>query len=237
MSYETDVFKFNDGLRFLNKDANQNERDNYTQWWTEQIELYGTQVDYYTNNYALSSHDFLYGEEPTQKYSDPKKVIFALTLNENAVVLGKFGLIADDEITAFISISSYGATFGPDSEPKSGDVFDLEEFGKDRPNSRGGKKFEITERLDQDVNAVNPILGHYVWLIKAKRFDFSYEPGISGEPASNQVYDDSFAGRISGGENPVTEDKAYNDAVDNASKDVFDYSLYGNNDDVYGDYR
>ena len=72
-----------------------------------------------------------------------------------------------------------------------------------------------------------------MWLIKAKRFDFSYEPGLSGEPVSNQVYDDTFAGRIAGGSNPTTETKSYDDTVDDASESVFDYSLYGNNDDVY----
>jgi hypothetical protein len=237
MSYETDVFKFNSDLRFLNKDVNQNERDNYTLWWKEQIELYGTQVDYYSSNYTLSGHDFLYGEEPDQKYSTAKKIVIAVTLNENAVVLQQFGLIADDEITAFISISSYEANFGDGSEPKSGDVFDLEELGRQRPNQRGGKKFEITERADQDVNAINPILGHYVWLIKAKRFDFSFEPGITQEPRNDQVYDDTFAGRLSGGSNPPTSGKQYTSSADDASKSVFDYSLYGDNDDVYGDYR
>ena len=237
MSYDSDVFKFDCDVRFLKKDVNLNERTNYTKWWKEQIELYGTQVDYYVNNYALSGHDFLYGEQTTQQYSAPKKIVMALTLNENAVVLGKFGLIADDEITAFVSISSYESVFGDGYEPKSGDVFDLEEFGRERPNSRGGKMFEITERLEQDVNAINPILGHYVWLIKAKRFDYSFEPGLSGEQVLNQVYDDSFAGRLAGGSNPKTDDKIYSDEVDSSSADVFDYSSYGNNDDVYGDYR
>ena len=237
MSYESNVFQYDCDLRFTKKDVNQNERDNYTRWYKEQIELYGTEVDYYSSNYALSAHDFLYGEQPAQKYSDPVKIVIALTLNENAVVLGKFGLIADDEVTAFISVSSYTDTFGAGSEPKSGDVFDLEEFGRDRPNDRGAKKFEITERLDQDVSQINPILGHYVWLIRAKRFDFSYEPGLSGEALSNQVYDDSFAGRLAGGSNPETDSKIYTDNADDLANAEFDYSSYGSNDDVYGDYR
>lgn len=237
MSYESEVFQYDCDLRFLKKDVNQVERDNYTRWWKEQIELYGTQVDYYTSNYSTTGHDFFYGESPSQVYSEPEQVVIALTLNENAVVLQKFGLVADDEITAFISISSYTSTFGVSSEPKSGDVFDLEELGRDRSNSRAGKKFEITERLDQDVNQINPILGHYVWLIKAKRFDYSFEPGLSAEPVSDQVYDDSFSGRLSGGENDQTATKQYDDSVDSASSSIFDYSLYGDNDDVYGDYR
>jgi len=234
MSYEADIFDCD--VRFLDKSKNQNERNNYDRWWKEQIELYGTSVDYYTSNYTLTGHDFFYGEQPTQKYSPPKKVIIALTLNENAVVMQKFGLVADDEITAFISISGYTDAFGLSAEPKSGDVFDLEELGRQRPNGRCGKKFEITERLDQDVNMINPILGHYVWLIKAKRFDFSFEPGINAEPRSDQVYDDTFSGRLPGGSNPATDDKVYDDNAEDSARSVFDYSEYGDNDDVYGDY-
>ena len=80
-------------------------------------------------------------------------------------------------------------------------------------------------------------MGHYVWLIRAKRFDYSYEPGIDKESGMNEVYDDSFSGRLDGGENPKTDDKSYSDIIDEDSKSVFDYSLYGDNDDVYGDYR
>ena len=88
----------------------------------------------------------------------------------------------------------------------------------DRPGGRAGKHFEITERLDQDVNQINQLLGHYVWLIKAKRHDYSFEPGLSPEAVSDQVDDD-----------PV---------VDQLSKEVFDYnqSPFSINDDVYGDY-
>ena len=97
-------------------------------------------------------------------------------------------------------------------------MFNLIELGADRPGGRGGKHFEITERLDQDVNQINQLLGHYVWLIKAKRHDYSFEPGLSPEAVSDQVNDD-----------PI---------VDGLSKEVFDYneSPFTINDDVYGDY-
>ena len=87
MSYDSNAFQYDCDLRFLKKDVNQNERDNYASWWKEQIQLYGTEVEYYTNSYNLSSHDALYGEEPTQVYAQPKKIVLALTLNENSVVL------------------------------------------------------------------------------------------------------------------------------------------------------
>ena len=52
-----DIFKFNNNLRFLDKDVNCNERDNYKGWWLEQIYQYGTVVDYYKNNTTLETMD------------------------------------------------------------------------------------------------------------------------------------------------------------------------------------
>jgi hypothetical protein len=185
--------------------------------------------------------DPLYGEQPSQKFQDSKKLIFALTLNENAVVLQKFGLVADDELTGFIPIESYTLAMSsvedPNPEPKSGDVIELSEFGSSRPGGRTGKKFEITERLDQDVEQLNPLLGHYVWLIKGKRFDYSYEEGIDPEGKMDQVVDDTYAGGLSA----TTDDKLDNDTlhfndVDTESRNIFDYSVYGDYDDLYGGY-
>ncbi len=214
----SDAFKFNSGLRFLDKGQNSNERDNYDGWWKEQLHLYGTEVEYFTNMLSLTGHDQIYGEQPTATFGDSKTLILALNLNENAVAMKQFGLIADDEITGFVHIKTFYEVFGDGHEPKSGDVFNLIELGLDRPGGRAGKHFEITERLDQDVNQINQLLGHYVWLIKAKRHDYSFEPGLSPEAVSDQVDDD-----------PV---------VDQLSKEVFDYnqSPFSINDDVYGDY-
>lgn len=237
-----DIFKFNNNLRFLDKDVNCNERDNYKGWWLEQIYQYGTVVDYYKNNTTLETMDPLYGEEPSQTFSDSKKLIFALTLNENSVVLQKFGLMADDELTGFIPIESYtlamSSTDNPHPEPKAGDVIELTEFGSTRPGGRGAKKFEITERLDQDVEQLNPLLGHYVWLIKGKRYDYSYEKGITPEPVMDQPNDDDYYGEVDVETNePVNDDtKLFFNDVDRQSRNIFDYSVYGDYDDIYGGY-
>lgn len=241
MSDLNDIFKFNSGIRFLDKSLNQNERNNYKGWYLEQLYQYGTIVDYYSNGTTLENVDPLYGENPAQTFDAPKKLIFALTLNENAVVLQKFGLVADDEITGFLPIESYTLAMSsaedPYPEPKSGDVIELTEFGSTRPGRRGSKKFEITERLDQDVERINPLMGHYVWLIKGKRFDYSYEHGIDREIGGEQVVDDSYAGGLSA----TTDDKLENDQlffnnVDTESRNIFDYSVYGDYDDIYGGY-
>lgn len=241
MSDLDDIFKFNSGVRFLDKSVNQNERNNYKGWYLEQLYQYGTIVDYYTNGTTLENMDPLYGENPAQTFDEPKKLIFALTLNENAVVLQKFGLVADDEITGFLPVESYTLAMSsaedPHPEPKAGDVIELTEFGSTRPGRRGAKKFEITERLDQDVERINPLLGHYVWLIKGKRFDYSYEQGITKEIGGEQVVDDSYAGGLSATTDEKLEpDTLYFNNVDTESRNIFDYSVYGDYDDIYGGY-
>jgi hypothetical protein len=205
----------------------------------EQIYQYGTVIDYYVNGTNVSNIDSLYGESPSQQFLDPKKLIFALTLNENSVVLQKFGLMADDELTGFIPIESYtlamSSSDNPNPEPKSGDVIELTEFGSTRPGGRGAKKFEITDRLDQDVEQLNPLLGHYVWLIKGKRFDYSYELGIDREPGLQQPTDDTYHGGLSG-EDQLEDDTLYFNDVDRDGRNIFDYSVYGDYDDIYGGY-
>jgi hypothetical protein len=145
----------------------------------------------------------------------------AVTLNENAITLSKFGFESDDDITAYIHISSFYDSFYTLSsvydtqynvvEPKAGDVFQLSEYGNDRPNDRQAKYFEITEKLDQDIAQMNQLGGHYVFLIKAKRLDYSFEPNIpfnnltSGISGNSQIYEESFAGRLNGGDNEQSQ--------------------------------
>ena len=295
-------------FRFTDKSIQSNERVLFSNYWREQINQYGVKVNYYVNTYNTLSADNFYGEQPTQTFADPRKITLAVTLNENAITLSKFGFESDDEITAYVHISSFydefqslssvfdpigvdhisngkiteGVydryfAFGPVIEPKAGDVFQLTEYGDDRPNKRQAKFFEITEKLDQDISQINNLQGHYVFLLKAKRLDYSFEPNINfnnesvqlleadlstttsrlsdiatedlltlqatltaeiGEFTNDQVYEDSFAGRLHGGTNPNSMPKRedYDEyIVDEMSKeDVFDMS--GNDTDVYGDY-
>ena len=156
-------------------------------------------------------------------------------LSEQSVLLNQFGILGDDDVTAMISISSYYAALSsendPRPEPKSGDVFVLTEYGNDRPGGRGAKMFEITQRLDQEVSQINPLMGHYIWMIKGKRLDYTFQPGLTAEKKSDQVYDDSFSGRLSGYTNDQTASKTYDYDIDTESTTVFDYSQYGDNDD------
>lgn len=240
--------------RFTDKGAQEAERVLFSNWWREVINQYGIKISYHVNTFNVLSADSIYGEQPTKTFAEPRDIVMAVNLNDNAISLSKYGFMSDDEITAYIHISSYEATFSSLTsvystqysvvEPKAGDVFQLSEFGDDRPNNRQPKYFEITEKIDEDISQINNLGGHYVFMIKAKRYDYSFEPGIpfndinSNITGNQQIYEDKFTGRLGGGVNPNTELKKenydeYN--VDRTSIDeVFDMSV--NDTDVYGEY-
>tara|TARA_R110000824_G_scaffold264679_1_gene453526 strand:+ start:1203 stop:1943 length:741 start_codon:yes stop_codon:yes gene_type:complete len=239
-SYATGQRYYTGDYRIADKSINGNERNNYYYYLKEQIDIYGQQTDYFTLDYKLSAHDGLYGEDPNATYLASKSIVMYVNLSEQSVLLSKFGIVGDDDVTAYISISSFYTSMSSAGdarpEPKSGDVFMLTEYGDDRPGDRGAKMFEITQRLDQEVTEINPLMGHYVWLIKGKRLDYTFQPGLTAEKKSDQVYDNAFSGRLSGYTNEQTDSKSYTYDVDTESATVFDYSQYGDNDDVYGDY-
>ncbi len=131
-------------------------------------------------------------------------------------------------------------------QPKSGDVFALTEYGKGRVGGRGPKQYEVTEVLDQDISRTNPLGGHYVWIVKGKRFEYSFEPGMKSpmledEKKDSQVFDNSFSGVLSGGSSPTSAPKKYDEQYplksinEVSAKDVFDMPK-NNNTDVYGSY-
>jgi len=227
-------------LRFTKKVDRGYETSNFYNWFDEQIKLYGQEITYYTYNYELTGHDPVYGEQPGASYDTGKEILMFVELNESSIMLSKFGIQPDDDVTGFVTISAFYSSMSsanvPRPEPKSGDVFTLTEYGSDRTEGRGGKSFEITQRLDQEVSKINPLMGHYVWMINAKRLEYTFTPGLTAEPKSDQVTDTSFSGRMSGFTNPQTDTKI--DSTNSStteSKKVFDYNTT-DDDDVYGDY-
>lgn len=232
INYYPFTFTDNECVRFTDKVKTDCERQLVSDYWREQLNLYGQKIDYFVNNFSTVSADMLYGEHPTQQYSPPISIVAGINLNENALMLSKYGLVSDDEVTMFIHISAFYASFGGVSaEPKSGDLFKMTEYGNDRPGGRAGNFYEITQRLDQDIAQINPLAGHYVWLIKAKRFEYSFEPGLSGgETVNAQVYDDTLAAGVSGATKPY----AY--STNTAALSVFNYNATSGFDDVYGGY-
>ena len=223
-------------LRYTDKANNYGERLMYSNWWKEQIELYGQKVLYYRNKYNVQTADNIYGEQPLAGFLTPQPLIMGVKLAENALVLSKFGFQSDDTVTAYVHISSFYAVFPPTWEPKAGDVFKLLEYGSDRPGERDGKMFEITERCDEDNSQINPLMGHYVWMLKAKRFDYSFEPDITFEKGNTQVHDDTHYGVLSSNQTtPVVRVSSYpGDAETNSRFQVFDMNV--NNTLTYGGY-
>jgi hypothetical protein len=173
----------------------------------EMVHSAGTKINYWINNATLSSIDGLYGEDTTALYTGPFTIKMRIELNESALALSKFGFNADDEVTAYITYDLYTQAFSAnpyyilnhlDIEPKSGDVFEMVEYGLDRKGGRSGNYFIITERRDQDISAeLNPLGGHYGWRMKAKRMEYSWQPNLPQESANNQVTDDTEYGLLS----------------------------------------
>ena len=145
---------------------------------------------------------------------------------------GGFDLIGGD----YEAINRY-INSGQVVEPKSGDLIQISPLGCDRPNGRGAKIFEITERVDQDVASMNPLLGHYVYRLRAKRYEYSFEPGAPKELQNQQVFENSFSGILSSNIPGVvpSDAKSYPGDVDTDSKTkVLDMSV--NPTDIYGTY-
>ena len=223
-----------DTIRFNNKSAAINERNQtYKRWWKEQIRLYGTEISYYVRKFDLDKTDKVYGENPYQGYQTPQTLTMLIDLTDGAITYSQYGLVSDDELTAIIDIETYQKTLSSYytsaalTGPNAGDVFQLTEYGDDRPEGRNGKVFEITERLDQEIGQINQLQGHYVFKLRARRNDHTFLPGLSGEAKSTQVTDVSGVGPLTAIETDYIND------LDTEQSTYFDY---GSNDDVYGDY-
>ena len=215
-------------VRYLNKTINDNERELVSNYWKEQIEHYGVETTYYTHGYAFSSHNFLYGEDPTSVFLSSGPVVMMTDITNDAIMLSKFGIMADCDMTVVVHISSFYETFGQGIEPKSGDLIELKEYGGfgDRPGGRGAPIYEITERDDQNLQFnANRLMGHYIWVIKCKRWEYSSEVGVFAEPLNTQINDSEEYGRMEGSTNPVEAIHPYpvTDSVDETQKCIFDH--------------
>lgn len=220
-------------VRYLNKTLNSNERENYSKWWREQIEHYGTLVTYYTDKTTINNTHIVYGESPTAGYQSHGQLIIQSSITNDSIILAKFGVQADCDMTAVMHISAYYEIFGPGTEPKAGDLIEMTEYGGfgDRPNQRGAPIYEITERDDEYLQMTNALAGHYVWYLKCRRFEYSYEDNINSEASNNQVSDTGEYGIVG-----VSSTQNFLPSVDDfASEFLYDYKNT-NIDSPYGNY-
>lgn len=207
-----------ESVRFLNKKINLNERTNFDNWNKEQIQMYGQEIKFFSNLTSLTSVDTLYGEDTVSGFGEGKELIVLLNLNNDSYLLSKFGIVADSDLNGVIHPKMYEDIFGVGSEPKAGDVVELTEFGSDRIHfpKRGATVYELTEVIDEFQ--INPLGGHYLWFFKARRYEYSHEPGSPGPGVGNNNRDD-------------------NDSLEQASEENFSYVENPcSNDSVYGDY-
>jgi hypothetical protein len=205
-------------LRYLNKQLNFNERANFDTWNLELINIYGQEVEYYTNLTELSSSYALYGEQADVSFEAPQKLIILLNINNDAYLLSKFGIVADSDLNGVIHPKPFEELFGKDAEPKAGDLLKLTEYGSDRLHypKRGANVYEITEIIDEFQ--INPLGGHYMWFFKAKRYDYSHEAMSPGPGEGNTPIDD-------------------NDVIEELSQKNFNYQDSAcTKTSVYGDY-
>jgi hypothetical protein len=180
-----------ESLRFLNKQVNQNELNNFDNWWYEQISIYGQDVIYYNNMATLTGMNVLYGEEPDAGFGIGKNLIVLLNITNDSYILSKFGIVADSDMTGVIHPRHFTNLYGLSSEPKMGDLMKLQEFGQDRlwVPRKGPTIYELSEVVDEfQLNALG---GHYVWFFKAKRYDYSFEDGSPGSGQGNTPNNDN----------------------------------------------
>lgn len=232
---------------FLDPENTQGEQFVYEIAYKDLINNFGITINYYVNGFNLSAADTLYGEHPLQEFYGPVELKAFIELNDAQLALTQYGFDPQDDLTAFVHIKTFTTLFsglsvysanGQRVEPKSGDLMEITPLGCDRPNGRCANIFEVTERRDQDVTEINPLLGHYVYRLRAKRYDHTYETNAPSECGDEQVYDNSFTGKLSSALFPsltTSDEKSYPGNVDDSSKDdVFDQSV--NDTNVYGDY-
>jgi len=278
-----------ENYRYLNKTNTGNERSLFATYWDELIGRYGTRLEYYTYNYSLSTHDFIYGEEPTASFATPRSIVMVAEMKNAQILLSRFGIDTNADITFVVTMRDYTRIFGQNVEPKAGDVIRLNELGWDvnevpgygsatnptsaeildaickykDPNNRASivypptadvngnpisgcqvwmrspQLFEITERRHQDMMVgINTLMGHYVWIIDAKRFDYSYQPGIEPECFQGVVGEGTRTGLLSGFTQPQSPDKGYPQNINDESRTIWDYTSgdQARNTNPYGEY-
>ena len=119
---------------------------------------------------GVTSSGLVYGFRITQKTKATSSTSLPLTITES-----------DTESDGYwTGAAAHNFDEKQIAEPNAGDVFQLIEYGDDRPEGRNGKIFEITERLDESINEINQLQGHYVFKLRARRNDHTFLPVVTG---------------------------------------------------------
>jgi hypothetical protein len=124
-------------------------------------------------------------------------------------------------------------------EPKAQDKIVISALGCNRSNGRGAKIYEVTDVTDQDVNEINPLMGHFVWRVKAVRSEYNSITNEPRELENNQISDSTFFGKLSSSLFPTltgAAKKYTQNADDTVIEDIMPPSTSGNDGGTYGNY-
>ncbi len=180
-------------VRYLRREDTEREIANFSKWWEEQIYQFGIKVKYYQAAYDTNIDEPIYAEDFNKAYERPKEIVLGVHITNDASMLSKFGIVSDSDMYVYAHRNTFSKIFGRTAEPNSGDVIELIEVGVDRKSPRGAPKYQITDRDDDDFPAgINPLMAHFLWYLKLKRFEASHEPTIKPEPGTGVVDDGSI---------------------------------------------
>ena len=190
------------------------------------------------SKFGFASDDELTGFLHIQTFADAVtgKEYYLQTSSGDMITVEEYANMFTLQAIDYTTIHQY-IDNGQVPEPKSGDLIQLSPLGCDRPNGRGAKIFEVTERVDQDVASINPLLGHYVYRLKAKRYEYSFEPGAPQELQNQQVFENTFSGKLSSNipDEIPSDPKSYPGDVDTESQTKV-FNMTANDTDIYGTY-
>lgn len=121
-------------LRFTSKNRNKSTTAQINKWIEEMVSLYGTQIDYFVYDYRLERHDQLLGEDRPAPFLPPVSMTAIVNVNNDNLMLTKFGLQTQSDIVCYIPYKTYGSAMNNNlARPKAGDLIRLTELGMDRP--------------------------------------------------------------------------------------------------------
>lgn len=212
------------------------------------IHNFGVSIGYQVNTFSMEAMNSIYGEHTTMYWLDPIPIKAYIQVEMQSPIYAIAGFDSSDTLTAYIHINTFTSTFSALSvfdgvnyvvEPKAQDKIIIYPLGCNRPNGRGAKIFEVTEVLDEDTAELNPIMGHYVWRIKAVRSEFNSTTNEPRENENNQISDSSFFGKLSSSMFPELTGgaKRYDQFADEeVQTKIFPPSTSGNDGSIYGKY-
>jgi hypothetical protein len=184
------------------------------------------------SQYGMNSEDTLTAYIHIKDFTN--KFINYLASEDNKILFNEMGQPLTVETIALQFFTKNGQRI----EPKSDDLLEITALGCDRPGDRGPKIFRITEALDQSVqDGLNPMMGHYIWRLRAVRYETSHETNAPQEQGNAQVYDNTFSGKLSSAlfSSLSTNGKLYNDNVDTLSINTV-YDMDNTDNNIYGEY-